>query len=319
MLKAPRWDLGKFQDAGTRIGSEMKSVGEVMAIGRTFPEVLQKALRMLDIGVRGLDSRAFSFADPRRRGCETPPRGASSRWRACSAGRWTKAGWRKPVERARRLTRMDPWFLHGIAETMRTEAEVERGGWPIPETKLLEAKRQGFSDEALEALTGRERGRVREARLEAGIEPHLSRIDTLAAEFPAKTNYLYSTYHASRDERVGGGGAKRGRILVIGSGVYRIGSSVEFDWCCVNAVQAAAELGYETLMLNYNPETVSTDYDICDKLFFDEVSVESVLDLVKKEEPDGVVVSMGGQIPNRLAMRPPRRRGPDPRDRRRRH
>ena len=302
VLKAPRWDLGKFQDAGTRIGSEMKSVGEVMAIGRTFPEVLQKALRMLDIGVRGLDSRAFSFADLDDELRNATPRRvfalASLFRRAVDEGRVEEA-----VERARRLTRMDPWFLHGIAETMRTEAEVERGGWPIPETRLLEAKRQGFSDEALEALTGRERGRVREARLEAGIEPRLSRIDTLAAEFPAKTNYLYSTYHASRDEKVGGGGAKGRRILVIGSGVYRIGSSVEFDWCCVNAVQAAAELGCETLMLNYNPETVSTDYDICDKLFFDEVSVESVLDLVRKETPDGVVVSMGGQIPNRLAMR----------------
>ncbi|CAI8022345.1 CAD protein [Geodia barretti] len=186
---------------------------------------------------------------------------------------------------------------------MRTEAEVERGGWPIPPATLQLAKEQGFSDESLEFLTGRERGSARAARQQAGIGPHIARIDTLAAEFPAETNYLYSTYHASGDEGVGGPATGRGRILVIGSGVYRIGSSVEFDWCCVNAVQAAAELGFETLMLNYNPETVSTDYDICDKLVFDEVSVESVLDLVEKERPDGVVVSMGGQIPNRLAMR----------------
>ncbi len=303
VLKAPRWDLGKFQEAGTRIGSEMKSVGEVMAIGRTFPEVLQKALRMLDIGIRGLESRAFSFDDLEDELRNATPRRvfalAQALRRAVDEGRVGEE-----VARIHRLTRIDPWFLGGVAETMRTEAEVERGGWPIPEARLLEAKRQGFSDEALEALTGQPRGRVREARQAAGIGPSIARIDTLAAEFPAETNYLYSTYHASRDEAVGRRAGKgRRRILVIGSGVYRIGSSVEFDWCCVNAVQAAAELGCETSMLNYNPETVSTDYDICDKLVFDEVSVESVLDLVEKEEPDGVVVSMGGQIPNRLAMR----------------
>ena len=302
VLKAPRWDLGKFQDAGTRIGSEMKSVGEVMAIGRTFPEVLQKALRMLDIGIRGLDSRAFSFPDLEDELRNATPRRvfalAQLLRRAVDEGRVEEE-----TERAHRLTRIDPWFLSGIAEAMRTEAEVERSGWPIPEETLRRAKKQGFSDEALEALTGQARGGAREARRAAGIQPRLARIDTLAAEFPAETNYLYSTYHASGDEGVGGPAGKRRRILVIGSGVYRIGSSVEFDWCCVNAVQAAAELGCETLMLNYNPETVSTDYDICDKLIFDEVSVESVLDLVEKEGPDGVVVSMGGQIPNRLAMR----------------
>lgn len=302
VLKAPRWDLGKFQEAGTRIGSEMKSVGEVMAIGRTFPEVLQKALRMLDIGVRGLDSRAFEFEDRDDELKNATPRRvfalAQALREAVEAGRVPEA-----VADIHALTRIDPWFLHGVAEAMRTEAEVERAGWPIPEATLETAKEQGFSDESLEFLTERTRGEARTARKEAGVGPHIARIDTLAAEFPAETNYLYSTYHASGDEGVGLPAGDRRRILVIGSGVYRIGSSVEFDWCCVNAVQAAAELGFETLMLNYNPETVSTDYDICDKLVFDEVSVESVLDLVEKERPDGVVVSMGGQIPNRLAMR----------------
>ena len=301
VMKVPRWDLGKFQDAHTRIGSEMKSVGEVMAIGRTFPEVLQKALRMLDIGIPGLDSRAFTFEALEDELVHATPRRvfalAQAIRRAVDEDRV------KPVlGKIHSLTRIDPWFLSGIAEAMRTEAEVEAGGWPIGPGLLRRAKEQGFSDESLDALTGQPRGQTTRARAEAGLAPGIARIDTLAAEFPAETNYLYSSYHASGDEAVSSGGSRR-KVLVIGSGVYRIGSSVEFDWCCVNAVQAAAELGCETLMLNYNPETVSTDYDICDKLVFDEVSVESVLDLVAKERPDGVVVSMGGQIPNRLAMR----------------
>ncbi len=301
VMKAPRWDLGKFQDAHTRIGSEMKSVGEVMAIGRTLPEVLQKALRMLDIGIRGLESRAFSFDSLEEELIHATPRRvfalAAALRRAVDEDRVESA-----LARIHELTRIDPWFLTGIADAMRTEARIEAAAWPLPAELLGEAKRRGFSDESLDALAGQPRGASREARAQAGLAPGIARIDTLAAEFPAETNYLYSTYHASGDEVVSAGGSRR-KILVIGSGVYRIGSSVEFDWCCVNAVQAAAELGCETLMLNYNPETVSTDYDICDKLVFDEVSVESVLDLVEKERPDGVVVSMGGQIPNRLAMR----------------
>ena len=307
VLKAPRWDLGKFQDAGNRIGSEMKSVGEVMAIGRTFPEVLQKALRMLDIGVRGLDSSAFDFPDLESELVDATPRRVFALARTLRES-LDRGELGAGIERAHRLTRIDRWFLEGIAEVVRTEREVEHLGWPLPAEVLLEAKKRGFSDESLEALTGQPRGAAREVRRSLGIAPRIARIDTLAAEFPAETNYLYSTYHASRDEGVGADPAapsrrRKRRILVIGSGVYRIGSSVEFDWCCVNAVEAAAELGCETLMLNYNPETVSTDYDICDKLVFDEVSVESVLDLVDKERPDGVIVSMGGQIPNRIATR----------------
>ncbi len=307
VLKAPRWDLGKFQDAGNRIGSEMKSVGEVMAIGRTFPEVLQKALRMLDIGVCGLDSSAFTFPDLESELRDATPRRVFALARALRKG-FDAGNPDAALERVRELTRIDPWFLHGIAAVVRTERDLERRGWPVPTDLLLRAKKQGFADEAVEALTGQPRGKAREVRKAAGIAPGIARIDTLAAEFPAETNYLYSTYHAAGDEVVGQGngaapGDRRRRILVIGSGVYRIGSSVEFDWCCVNAVQAAAGLGCETVMLNYNPETVSTDYDICDKLIFDEVSVESVLDLVDKERPDGVIVSMGGQIPNRIAMR----------------
>ena len=322
-LKAPRWDLAKFQEAGNRIGSEMKSVGEVMAIGRTFPEVLQKALRMLDIGVSGLDSRAFSFDDLEDELRNATPRRifALARYlrRAVDAGRLPGA-----IEKAHRLTNIDRWFLKGIAEIVKAEAEIEEDGeanhFRFSASALSRAKKIGFSDEALDALTGRTRGATRKERVGLGVAPRIARIDTLAAEFPARTNYLYSTYHAQADEDIGqSSGAKsagepaatgetetggnRRRILVIGSGVYRIGSSVEFDWCCVNAVQAAADLDCETLMLNYNPETVSTDYDICDRLVFDEISVESVLDLAAREKPDGVIVSMGGQIPNRIAMR----------------
>ena len=347
-LKAPRWDLAKFQEAGNRIGSEMKSVGEVMAIGRTFPEVLQKALRMLDIGVSGLDSRAFSFDDLEDELQNATPRRifALARYlrKARDADRLPGA-----IEKAHRLTNIDRWFLKGIAEIVKTEAEIEEDGrashFRFSASALTRAKKIGFSDEALDALTGRTRGSTQKERIGLGVAPRIARIDTLAAEFPARTNYLYSTYHARADEDIarssgmrssgmgssgmeasgtessgadssgetapaaqaakngaGSSGGRR-RILVIGSGVYRIGSSVEFDWCCVNAVQAAAELGCETLMLNYNPETVSTDYDICDRLVFDEISVESVLDLAAREKPDGVIVSMGGQIPNRIAMR----------------
>ncbi len=302
VLKAPRWDLGKFQSAGTRIGSEMKSVGEVMAIGRTFPEVLQKALRMLDIGVHGLGSTAVGFADLEDELVHATPRRvfalAASLRRAHDEGRVPEA-----IAEVHRLTRIDPWFLSGIADAMAIESALGTSGWPVGEDLLRRAKQHGFSDEAIEALVGKPRGAAREERRKYGIEPGIARIDTLAAEFPAETNYSYSTYHAQEDEIISSGDAGRRRVLVIGSGVYRIGSSVEFDWCCVNAVQAASELGCETLMLNYNPETVSTDYDICDKLFFDEVSVESVLDLARKEPLDGVIVSMGGQIPNRIATR----------------
>ena len=312
VLKAPRWDLGKFQSAGTRIGSEMKSVGEVMAIGRTFPEVLQKALRMLDVGVRGLDSAAVEFADLRDELAHATPRRifALATWfrRACDEGRAPEA-----IREAHELTRIDPWFLTGIAETMATESEVERGGWPLGTDLLRRAKREGFSDESIEALAGQERGVVRRERRRLGIEPRIARIDTLAAEFPAETNYSYSTYHAQEDEALPSRNDSRRRILVIGSGVYRIGSSVEFDWCCVNAVQAASELGCETLMLNYNPETVSTDYDICDKLFFDEVSVESVLDLARRGAARWGHRQHGRPDPQPDRDAAPRGRRPDPR------
>jgi carbamoyl-phosphate synthase large subunit len=291
VCKFPRWDLAKFKGASARIGTEMKSVGEVMAIGRTFPEVLQKAVRMLDIGVHGVDPAVDSSSD-----LDDALRHPTAS-RVFALARALHEG--MPVERVHELTGIDPWFLHGIQEIVAMRRELaSRAALDAP--ALCRAKRLGFSDAAIARLQRSGPLEVRQLRKRLGVQPGFARIDTLAAEFPAETNYLYSTYHASRCE---GEPSKRKKILVLGSGCYRIGSSVEFDWCCVNAAQAAAELAYDTVMLNYNPETVSTDYDVCDKLVFDEISLESVLDLYEREQPFGVVVSMGGQIPNSLALR----------------
>jgi carbamoyl-phosphate synthase large subunit len=291
VCKVPRWDLAKFQGASARIGSEMKSVGEVMAIGRSFPEVIQKSLRMLDIGVRGLDPDAYRFADLRDQLQNATPLRVFAIAQALRDG--------MSVDDVHSLTRIDRWFLRSIASVMRMHRQLASAGEPPSPAMLRHAKEMGFSDDAIETLTNTARGSVREMRIREGIERHIAQIDTLAAEFPADTNYLYTTFQASQSDVAP---SWRKKIMVLGSGAYRIGSSVEFDWCCVNAVQAAAALGYETIMLNYNPETVSTDYDMCDRLIFDEVSLETVLDLYERERPDGVVVSMGGQIPNNLAM-----------------
>ena len=291
VCKVPRWDLAKFQGASPRIGSEMKSVGEVMAIGRTFPEVIQKALRMLDIGVQGLDPAAYQFDD-----LKDQLRNATS-LRVFAIARALSDG--MSIDEVHALTQIDRWFLKAIESVVRMRALLARSSGDVAPDVLREAKEMGFSDRAIEALTGAERGSVRALRKRHGVERRIAQIDTLAAEFPADTNYLYTTFHATQSDDAP---ARRKKIMVLGSGAYRIGSSVEFDWCCVNAVQAAAALGYETIMLNYNPETVSTDYDVCDRLIFDEVSLELILDVYDRERPDGVVVSMGGQIPNNLAV-----------------
>jgi carbamoyl-phosphate synthase large subunit len=292
VCKVPRWDLTKFHGAIKQIGSEMKSVGEVMAIGRTFPEVIQKALRMLDIGVTGLDPDAFEFADLEQELRHATPR------RIFAVALALKNG--MSVEAIHQITRIDPWFLRAMQPVVAMAARLRRNKVPLAAELLREAKQLGFSDQSIDDKLGVANGSTREARLAQDLRPHYAQIDTLAAEFPADTNYLYSTYHATASDVAP---SHRKKVLVLGAGVYRIGSSVEFDWCCVNAVQTLSELGYETIMLNYNPETVSTDYDVCDRLVFDEVSLESVLDLYEREKPDGVIVSMGGQIPNNLAMR----------------
>lgn len=292
VCKVPRWDLGKFRGASLRIGSEMKSVGEVMAIGRTFPEVLQKALRMLDIGVNGLDPDAFSFDDVRGQIANATPLRVFAIAQSLADG--------ISVDEIHKLSHIDRWFLHALMPIVHMHRELGERRVALADTTLREAKSLGFSDHMIGHLTGASRDEVRNQRARAGIEPHLAQIDTMAAEFPAETNYLYSSYHATRSDVKP---SWRKKVFVLGSGAYRIGSSVEFDWCCVNTVQAASALGYETIMLNFNPETVSTDYDSCDDLIFDEISLETVLDVYKREQPHGIVVSMGGQLPNNIAIR----------------
>ena len=291
VCKVPRWDLTKFQGASMLIGSEMKSVGEVMAIGRTFPEVIQKSLRMLDIGVRGLDPKAYDFDDLDHALANATP------VRIFAIAKALQAGY--SVDRVHELTKIDRWFLHEISRLVAKRGELRSAGDSIGPELLREAKELGFSDASIARMIGQTTPDVRALRKRFEVVPHTAQIDTMAAEFPADTNYLYSSYHASQSDVPA---SWRKKIMVLGSGAYRIGSSVEFDWCCVNAVQAAAEQGYETIMVNYNPETVSTDYDMCDKLVFDEISLETILELYEREQPDGVVVSMGGQIPNNLAL-----------------
>lgn len=292
VCKCPRWDLTKFHGAAKQIGSEMKSVGEVMAIARTFPEAIQKALRMLDIGVRGLDPDAFEFDDISAELAGATPRRIFAIAKAIRDG--------ISIDDIHNKTNVDRWFLRQIEQVVLVHQNLLQKSGELDLQVISEAKKTGFSDLMIEDLQNRKRGSVSKLRREHGLLPGIAQIDTMAAEFPADTNYLYTTYHATSND-VGPSGRKK--VMILGSGVYRIGSSVEFDWCCVNAVQAAADLGYETIMVNYNPETASTDYDVCDKLIFDEISLETVLDLYELEKPDGIIVSMGGQVPNNLAKR----------------
>jgi carbamoyl-phosphate synthase large subunit len=292
VCKVPRWDLTKFAGSVKRIGSEMKSVGEVMAIGRSLPEVLQKALRMLDIGVDGLDPDAFTFTDLDEELRHATPRRIFAVALALREG--------MSIEDLHERTRIDRWFLHQIAAAVRCWERLREARGQLAVEELREAKRLGMSDLAIGRCLGRSRTDIRRLRKTYEIVPRIAQIDTLAGEFPATTNYLYTTFGAERSDIEPSAARK---IMVLGSGAYRIGSSVEFDWCCVSAVEAASELGYETIMVNYNPETVSTDYDVCNRLVFDEISLETIMDLFESEQPDGVVVSMGGQIPNNLAIR----------------
>jgi carbamoyl-phosphate synthase large subunit len=302
VVKVPRWDLGKFKDVDDSIGSEMKSVGEVMSIGRTFEEALQKALRMTGIGAPGLsaDAGLCRLDSKGLKGALTRPtdRRLFAVYRALSEG-WS-------IDKIHRLTRIDRWFLGKMANVLECEralaaaaAKAGAGAAALGGGLLAEAKRLGFSDARLGEILGASEGAIRSMREAQGIRPSFKRIDTLAAEYPAKTNYLYATYAGSGNDVE----PSEGGVVVLGSGAYRIGSSVEFDWCCVNAVQTARALGRTSIMINCNPETVSTDYDVCDRLYFEELSLERVLDVYEFERPSGVVLSMGGQTPNNLAMR----------------
>ncbi|MDR2617933.1 MAG: carbamoyl-phosphate synthase (glutamine-hydrolyzing) large subunit [Treponema sp.] len=300
VVKVPRWDLTKFKNVDVRIGSEMKSVGEVMSIGRTFEEALQKALRMTGIGAPGLagdDGLCGSGRNDMREALQKPTdRRIFIIYRALMEG-WS-------VEKIYKLTKIDKWFLYKIANVLDAEKQL-RETKKADRELLARAKRLGFSDARIGEFTGMKEADVRALREEYRIRPAVKQIDTLAAEYPAKTNYLYMSYGAAGP---GSGAADdiapSGRgVMVLGSGAYRIGSSVEFDWCCVNAVETARKLGRYSIMVNCNPETVSTDYDMCDRLYFEELTLERILDIYERERPDGIILSMGGQIPNNLATK----------------
>ena len=304
VCKIPRWDLGKFHGVKREIGSSMKSVGEVMAIGRTFEEVIQKGLRMIGQGKHGFienspmrianienalkeptDSRIFVIESAFRKGYD--------------------------VDKIHELTKIDKWFLYKLRNLYQTATELEslNNIKDIPQDLLKLAKQQGFSDfQIAKAVLKQNLGngheanlKVRALRNEYGIKPVVKQIDTLAAEYPAQTNYLYMTYNGTTHDIAYENDGKS--VVVVGSGAYRIGSSVEFDWCSVNALLTVKREGWRSVMINYNPETVSTDYDMCDRLYFDELTFERVMDIIDLETPHGTILSTGGQIPNNLAMK----------------
>ena len=304
VCKIPRWDLGKFRGVDRELGSSMKSVGEVMAIGRTFEEVIQKGLRMIGQGMHGFVGNHELSIDDVDAALKAP-----TDKRIFVIEKAFKNGY--SVEDVHRLTKIDRWFLRKLYNIYETEQELKSAGNinVLDNDLLARAKQQGFTDFQVARALGMESEMeveraqmlVRERRKQAGIVPFVKQIDTLAAEYPAQTNYLYLTYSAvAHDLRYEN---DKRSVVVLGSGAYRIGSSVEFDWCGVQALNTIRKEGYRSVMINYNPETVSTDYDMCDRLYFDELTYERVLDILDLEAPYGVVVSTGGQIPNNLAMR----------------
>ncbi len=303
VCKIPRWDLGKFRGVDREIGSAMKSVGEVMSIGRTFEEVIQKGLRMIGQGMHGfVDNKELEIADIDKALREPTDK------RIFVISKAMRAGY--TIDQIHELTKIDRWFLQKLMNIMNTSKELHTydGLDNVPAELLRKAKVQGFTDfqisraVGLEEKLGTDEGlmAVRLRRKELGITPVVKQIDTLAAEYPAQTNYLYLTYSGVAHDIEFAHDNKS--IIVLGSGAYRIGSSVEFDWCGVQALNTIRKEGYRSVMINYNPETVSTDYDMCDRLFFDELTFERVMDVIELEQPMGVIVSTGGQIPNNLAM-----------------
>jgi len=304
VCKIPRWDLNKFIGVSKTIGSSMKSVGEVMSIGRTFEEAIQKGIRMIGQGMHGfVGNRDIEFTNIEKELAEPTD------MRIFVIAEAFEKGF--TVDRIHELTRIDKWFLDKLLKIYNQKLELEKYDSleKLPAGKLLEAKKTGFSDFQLSRFVLKPEKEkideclkeVRQFRIKNKITPFVKQIDTLAAEYPALTNYLYLTYHGTSHDIVFENDQKS--VIVLGSGAYRIGSSVEFDWCSVSALQTVNEQGYRSVMINYNPETVSTDYDICDRLYFDELSFERVMDIIELENPKGTIISMGGQIPNNLAMR----------------
>ena len=304
ICKIPRWDLTKFAGVSRLIGSSMKSVGEIMAIGRSFEEMIQKGLRMIGQGMHGFVGNDHTRFDNLDDELQNP-----TDLRIFAIAQALEEGY--TVERIEELTKIDVWFLERLKHIVDLKHELQQYNTleELPDALLKEAKIAGFSDFqisrfVLKPQSGnmeKENAKVRRHRKSRGILPAVKRINTVASEHPELTNYLYMTYAVSDSDIDFYKNEKS--VVVLGSGAYRIGSSVEFDWCSVNAVNTARKLGYKSIMINYNPETVSTDYDMCDRLYFDELSLERVLDIIDLEQPKGVVVSVGGQIPNNLAMR----------------
>ena len=302
VCKIPRWDLGKFEGVSRLIGSSMKSVGEIMSIGRTFEEAIQKGMRMIGQGLHGFVCNNVHVPDIEAELLNPTDRRLPAIEQAFAQG--------YTVDKLHDLTKIDKWFLwrlfniHRIKEQLSEAADINS----VSEDLLREAKCMGFSDYQIGKLTIKgdklnpheKQASVRKYRKGLGILPVVKQIDTLAGEYPAFTNYLYITYNGTENDVTFEQDGKS--VIVLGSGAYRIGSSVEFDWCGVAAVKKIQEMGYRAVMINYNPETVSTDYDTCDRLFFDELTLERVLDICDMEAPKGVIVSTGGQIPNNLAL-----------------
>ncbi|WP_296186503.1 carbamoyl-phosphate synthase (glutamine-hydrolyzing) large subunit [uncultured Bacteroides sp.] len=306
VCKIPRWDLGKFHGVDKELGSSMKSVGEVMAIGRTFEEAIQKGLRMIGQGMHGfVENKELVISDIDKALHEPTDK------RIFVISKAFRAGY--TIDQVHDLTKIDKWFLQKLMNIMNTSEELHQWGnnhkqiADLPADLLKQAKRQGFSDFQIARAIGYEGDMedgslyVRNYRKSLGIVPVVKQIDTLAAEYPAQTNYLYLTYSGTANDVTYLGDHRS--IVVLGSGAYRIGSSVEFDWCGVQALNTIRKEGWRSVMINYNPETVSTDYDMCDRLYFDELTFERVMDILELENPHGVIVSTGGQIPNNLALR----------------
>ena len=304
VVKIPRWDLNKFSGVTKEIGSSMKSVGEVMAIGRSFEEAIQKGLRMIGQGMHGFTANKELLSLDIEQDLKKP-----TDLRIFVIAHAFKQGF--SVQKIHELTKIDHWFLYKLEQIIQTE-NLLTGFKTLDEINrelMWEVKKKGFSDFQLARIILKSDDeviedailKVRTYRKQLGVIPVVKQIDTLAGEFPAQTNYLYFTYHGSTSDYIPDDFKES--VIVLGSGAYRIGSSVEFDWGSVNAVNTVSKQGYRSVMLNYNPETVSTDYDVCDRLYFDELSFERVLDVVDIEQPKGVIVSVGGQIPNNLALR----------------
>ena len=324
ICKIPRWDLTKFAGVSRKIGSSMKSVGEIMSIGRSFEEMIQKGLRMIGQGMHGFVGNDHTKFDNLDDALANP-----TDLRIFAIAQALEEGY--TIERIEELTKIDVWFLERLKHIVDLKHELQKYNKleDLPTELLVEVKRAGFSDFQIARFVLKPQGgnmekenlEVRKLRKERGIIPSVKRIETVASEHPELTNYLYFTYaeKPSFQDDFTTGNKTAGEpykhthdinyynneksVVVLGSGAYRIGSSVEFDWCSVNAIQTARKLGYKSIMINYNPETVSTDYDMCDRLYFDELSLERVLDVIDLEMPRGVIVSVGGQIPNNLAMK----------------